>query len=74
MSDLTAPQYRELQKIADAAHGHAEGKGAEWAVWARLRALGLLELRGISETRLGSLSSHPKTNMWFVTDAGRALL
>jgi hypothetical protein len=65
--ELTAPQYRELHRIACATHGHAEGKGAEWTVRSRLRAGGLVELRTISETQT-------ETNIWFITDAGRALL
>ena len=72
--ELTAPQYRELHRIACATHGHAEGKGAEWTVRVRLQALGLLELRRIPEVRLGSLVTQRETNMWFVTDAGRVLL
>jgi hypothetical protein len=65
--ELTAPQYRELHRIACATHGHAKGKGADWAVRARLRAGGLVELRTISETQT-------ETSIWFITDAGRALL
>jgi hypothetical protein len=71
---LTTPQYRELHRIADATHGHAEGKGAEWAVRARLRDAGLLEFRRISEACLGNHVTQLETNMWFITDAGRALL
>jgi hypothetical protein len=65
--ELTASQYRELHRIACAKRGHAEGKGAEWAVRSRLRAGGLVELRTISDRRT-------ETNIWFITDAGRDLL
>ena len=71
---LTAAQCRELKRIADAPHGHAEGKGAEWAVRARLRAVGLLELRSIPEVRLGKPVTELDKNMWFITEAGRAAL
>jgi hypothetical protein len=72
--ELTAAQYRELKKIAYAPHGYAEGKGAEWRVRARLRAIGLLELRSIPEVRLGKPVTQLDKNMWFITEAGRAAL
>jgi hypothetical protein len=72
--ELTASQYRELERIAGATHGHAEGKATEWAVRARLRAVGLLELRRIPEVHLGKHVTQQETNMWFIADAGRAIL
>jgi hypothetical protein len=72
--ELTAAQYRELKRIANAPHGHGEGKGAEWAIRARLRAAGLLELRRILELRLGKRVAQPEINMWFITETGRAAL
>jgi hypothetical protein len=54
-------------------HGHAEGKGAAWAVRVRLRAGGLLELRSVFEVRRGTVAQS-ETNSGFITDAGRALL
>ena len=73
-TELTSSQYRELERIADSMHGHPEGKGAEWAVRARLQALGLLELRRIPEARVRNLVAQPEINMWFITEAGRAAL
>ena len=71
---LTAAQRRELEKIAGAPGGHSEGKGAEWSVRVRLRAIGLLELRRIFEFRLGKHVNQHDKNMWFVTEAGEAVL
>jgi hypothetical protein len=72
--DLTTAQRRELEKIAGAPSGHSEGKGAEWSVRMRLEAIGLLELRRIFQFRLGKHVNHHDRNMWFVTEAGHAVL
>jgi hypothetical protein len=49
MPNLGRREAITLIDLCNAAHGHAEGKGAAWAVRARLRAGGLLELRGVSK-------------------------
>jgi hypothetical protein len=72
--DLTVPQRRELERIADATDGQAEGKGAEWAVRARLRKAGLVELRTFPEIRLGRSIVQSAAHRWFITEAGQSIL
>jgi len=73
MTLLTTPQLRELRKIVSAGDGgRGEGSGTNFRVRARLRQMGLVDLRPASWQ--GANGVHYNCARWFATDEGRSAM